>query len=171
MIRTFKTLAGAGALSCTLFLGFATPSPVGGNPVLTGHGEWEVPGATISFTVNAIELPDGSLQGHGRTSRVSEGEKGWAHFDVTDSLEFGGGLAVSGIISQVNGAPEELLGTQVILLVLDEGDDGSGADRAISAIGVPPELSLEDILFAPPPFGPPPPEFWFPLSAGNFKIH
>jgi hypothetical protein len=167
MSKLASTVSLTAALSAAVLLGAASPSPVAGHPIVTGHGQWEIPAGTVGFQISLVELPDGSLNGHGLSTLHSASGNAWFHFVVTEYQYVGDELAVAGLIVDTFNTPPNFLGSQTILLVQDNGSGGA-PDKAISASGIPPSFSLAQVLSLIPP---PPPEFWFPLAGGNFKIH
>jgi hypothetical protein len=168
MFKLAGTLALTTALSAALLIGSATSSPGGADPIFTGHGQWETP-IGVSFQVHLIELPDGSVKGKGSSSLHGANGVGWFHFDVTEYMYVGDELAVAGIVTKVFNTPPGFEGSLTVLIVQDNGSGGATPDKAISATGLPPFLTLAQILNGPNP--PPPPELWFPLAGGNFTIH
>lgn len=161
------------AVSAALLLGAAAPSAGGASPIVSGHGNWVIPGGDIvSFQVSVVELPNGAINGHGVSYRRGPNGLSWIHFEVIEYAYFGGEVAVLGVITEVFNTPATIpVGSLTALLVQDNGNGGSAPDRAVSAVGLPTFLTLAQILNTPPPLGPPPPEFWFPLAHGNFQMH
>jgi hypothetical protein len=137
----------------------------GANPIVNGHGNWETEIGTVGFQVSVVELPDGTISGRGVSTMRAENGNGWFHFDVVDAAPYGDEIAVLGLITDAVNTPPRFLGSLTVLIIKD--NEGNGSDMALSAAGLPPWLSLDDILYGP--MSPPP--FRFPLAHGNYKTH
>jgi hypothetical protein len=137
----------------------------GANPIVQGHGNWETQIGIVGFQVSVIELPDGTINGHGMSTMHAESGNGWFHFDVVDAAPYGDEIAVLGLITDAVNTPPQFLGSLTMLIIKD--NEGNGSDTALSAAGLPPWLSLDAILYGPMP----PPDFRFPLAHGNYRMH
>jgi len=169
MLKFKNKIAVSLALSAALLTAAAVATPGGSTPILNGHGQWATPIGTIGFEVSAIEMPDGSVQGEGFSTKFDETGAHWFHFEVDEYAYVGEGVIVLGTIDQVFETPPEWLGSKVALAVRDDGSGGSSQDSAISASGLPAWITLDFLLSLPP--GLPPVETWFPLQSGSFTIH
>ena len=165
MLKSIGAIALSSTLSAAVLIGAPTPSGNEGTPIVNGHGEWETGIGTVGFQVSLVELPGGSLQGHGVSYLHSESGNGWFHFEVTEYAFVGDELAVAGIITETFNTPPQFLGSLTVLIIQDNDGNGALPDKALSASGLPPSLSLDDILNGPPP------DLRFPLAHGNFQIH
>jgi hypothetical protein len=144
------------------FVGGTTYSK-GASPTVNGHGTWETQIGTVGFQVSVVELPDGTINGHGVSTMHAENGNGWFHFDVVDAAPYGDEIAVLGLITDAVNTPPNFLDSQVLLIIKD--NEGNGSDMALSAAGLPPTLELDFILeFMPIP------DFRFPLAHGNYTI-
>lgn len=161
-------IALSAALLAPVLLGASAPIPDGATPIVNGHGEWETPIGTVGFEVSVVELPDGTLNGHGLSYLHTEDGNAWFRFEVTEYMFIEGELAVAGLITETFNAPPHFLGSLTVLIIQDNGSSGASADRALSAAGGPPWLTLAQFLSISQL---PPPEFWFPVANGNFVIH
>ena len=137
----------------------------GASPIVNGHGTWETQIGTVGFQVSVVELPDGTINGHGVSTMHTESGNAWFHFDVVDATPYGDEIAVLGLITDAVNSPPQFVGSLTVLIIKD--NEGNGSDMALSGAGIPPWLSLEDILYGPNP----PPPFRFPLGIGNYKVH
>jgi hypothetical protein len=140
----------------------------GANPLVNGRGQWETNIGTVGFQVSVGERPDGTIQGRGVSTMHAVNGNGWFHFDVVDAAPYlvhGDEIAVLGLITDAVNTPPQFPGSQVVLIIRDNG--GNGSDMALSAAGLPTWLSLDDILYGP--MAPPP--FRFPVAHGNYKMH
>ena len=146
------------------FVGGTTHSK-GANPIVNGRGTWETAIGTVGFQVFVVELPDGTINGHGVSTMHAENGNGWFHFDVVDAAPYGDEIAVLGLITDAVNTPPQFLGSLTVLIIKD--NEGNGSDMALSAAGLPPWLSLDNILYGPNP----PPPFRFPLAHGNYQMH
>lgn len=160
------------ALMAGVLLGTATPNGGGASPILTGYGSWMTPAAeTISFQVSVVELSDGTVKGRGVSTKHGPSGSSAFHFEVTEYLSVGNEMYVAGIITKVKDALPGWLGQLTMLGVQDNGSGVGIADKMLSGSGLPPSLTIAQILSLPPPMGPPPPAFWPSLTNGNFTIH
>ena len=137
----------------------------GANPIVKGHGKWETEIGTVGFQVSVVELPDGTINGHGVSTMHAESGNAWFHFDVIDAAPYGDEIAVLGLITDAVNSPPQFVGSLTVLIIMD--NERNGSDTALSGAGIPPWLSLDDILYGPNP----PPPFRFPLAHGNYKMH
>ena len=137
----------------------------GANPIVQGHGSWETQIGTVGFQVSVVELPDGTITGHGVSTMHAASGNAWFHFDVVDAAPYGDEIAVLGLITDAVNSPPQFVGSLTVLIIND--DERNGSDMALSGAGLPPWLSLGDILYGPNP----PPPFRFPLAHGNYKMH
>ena len=137
----------------------------GANPVVKGHGKWEIDIGTVGFQVSVGELPDGTINGHGVSTLHTENGNAWFHFDVVDAAPYGDEIAVLGLITDAVNSPPQFVGSLTMLIIKD--NERNGTDMALSGAGIPPFLSLDDILYGPNA----PPPFRFPLAHGNYKMH
>ena len=137
----------------------------GANPIVQGHGNWETQIGTVGFQVSVVELPDGTINGHGVSTMHAESGNAWFHFDVVDAAPYGDEIAVLGLITDAVNSPPRFVGSLTVLIIKD--NDRNRSDMALSAAGLPPWLSLDDILYGPNS----PPPFRFPLDHGNYKMH
>ena len=155
------------ALSATVLLGAAAPPSSGATPIVNGSGTFLAPdGSTIGFPAHLVELPDGSLNGSGTSSRNGGvGGNSWFHFDVIDSMPSGDDLAVLGVITETKNAPFPV-GSLTALMIQDNGQGGGTPDRMLSASGLPPSVTIGQVLAMIPPSS-----NWFPVASGNFVIH
>lgn len=144
----------------------ASPSPVrSGGPVLTGSGAWETPIGTVGFQVSLTEQGNGSLCGSGRSYLLGENGFSMFRFDVCDYLYVGNEILVLGLITDTfNTPPNIAVGSLTALVVQDNGSGNGVTDMAISASGLPPFLTIEDLAATLPPFR-------FSLGSGNFTAH
>lgn len=132
------------------------------HPMVNGHGTWETQIGTVGFQVSVVELPDGTIHGHGVSTMHTENGNAWFHFEVVDAAPYGDEFAVLGLITDTFNSPPQLLGSQTMLIIQDNGSNGS--DMVLSGF-LPPWLSLDEILNGPPP------SLRFPLAHGNFTLH
>jgi hypothetical protein len=137
----------------------------GANPIVNGRGTWEIDMGTVGFQVSVVELPDGTFNGHGVSTLHTENGNAWFHFDVVEAAPFGDEIAVLGLITDAVNSPPNFVGSKTALIIMDNQRNGS--DTALSAAGLPPFLSLDNILYGPNP----PPPFRFTLTHGNYKMH
>ena len=137
----------------------------GANPIVNGRGTWETAIGTVGFQVSVVELPDGTINGHGVSTLHTENGNAWFHFDVVDAAPYGDEIAVLGLITDAVNTPPQFLGSLTMLIIKD--NEGNGPDMALSAAGLPPWLSLDAILYGPMP----PPDSRFPLAHGNYRMH
>lgn len=175
MLKLLVTIVSLAALSAAVLMGSPAPSAPDGTPVVTGQGKWLIPtGDVVGFEVSVVELPDGTLQGGGRSSKTGAAGNGWFQYDVVDYCFVGDEIFVIGIIDEVMNAPADWVGSWTVLGIQDNGSGGA-LDRSISSSGIPSFITLEQIkalLNSPPDQGgPPPADSWFPHFAGNFVIH
>jgi hypothetical protein len=137
----------------------------GASPIVQGHGNWETQIGTIGFQVSVVELPDGTIDGHGVSTMHAESGNAWFHFDVVDAAPYGDEIAVLGLITDAVNSPPQFVGSLTVLIIKD--NERNTPDMALSAAGLPPFLSLDNILYGPNP----PPPFRFPLAHGNYEMH
>ena len=168
MLKLTRSIAlSVAALSITVLLGAAAPPSSGAMPVVTGMGAFTAPdGSTISFQVHLVQLPDGSLNGSGISSRKGgPGGNSWFKFDVIDSAATGNELVVLGVITETMGAPFPV-GSLTALMIQDNGQGGGTPDKMLSGSGLPSSVTIEEVLAKIPPS-----TFWTPLASGDFVIH
>ena len=137
----------------------------GASPIVQGHGNWETQIGTIGFQVSVVELPDGTIDGHGVSTMHAESGNAWFHFDVVDAAPYGDEIAVLGLITDAVNSPPQFVGSLTVLIIKD--NESSTPGTALSAAGLPPFLSLDNILYGPNP----PPPFRFSLAHGNYEMH
>ena len=137
----------------------------GANPIVNGHGKWETEMGTVGFQVSVVELPDGTINGHGVSTMHTENGNGWFHFDVVDAAPYGDEIAVLGLITDAVNSPPQFVGSLTVLIIKD--NERNSSDMALSGSGLPPWLTLDNILYGPNP----PPPFRFTLANGNYKLH
>ena len=137
----------------------------GAKPIVNGRGTWENPIGTVGFQVSVVELPDGTFNGHGVSTLHTDNGNAWFHFDVVDAAPYGEEIAVLGLITDAVNSPPNFPGSLTVLIIKDNQRNGS--DTSLSGAGIPPFLSLDDILYGPNP----PPPFRFTLTHGNYKMH
>jgi hypothetical protein len=168
MLKLTSTLLIAAGLSAVTL--FAAPATTNGNPILTGHGNWEIPGGTVGFQVSVVELPDGSFNGHGVSTLHGATGNAWFHFEVVEAFPVGEAIGVIGIITDTHNTPPHWEGAWNALVIQDNGNGGGPDDRAFSAAGAPSSLPIEVVrAFVLGTAGPP--EDWFAVTGGNFTVH
>ena len=168
MLKLTRNIAlSAAALSVAVLLGAAAPLPSQATPVVNGMGAFVAgDGSTIAFQVHLVQLPDGSLNGSGSSSRKGgPGGNSWFQFDVIDSMPSGNDLVVLGVITETKGAPFPV-GSLTALMIQDNGQGGGTPDKMLSGSGLPSSVTIEQVLASIPPSN-----FWAPLASGNFVIH
>lgn len=137
----------------------------GATPIVNGHGNWATGMGTVGFQVSVVEFPDGTINGHGMSTMQSENGNGWVHFNVVDAAPYGDEIAVLGLITDAVNAPLQFIGSLTVLIIRDNGRNES--DMALSGAGLPPSLSLDNILYGPTP----PPSSRLAVAHGNFMVH
>jgi hypothetical protein len=135
------------------------------NPMVNGKGTWETQIGTVGFQVSVVELPDGTIHGQGVSTMHTESGNAWFHFEVLDAAPYGEEFAVLGLITDTFNSPPQFLGSLTMLIIQD--NEPNGSDMVLSGAGLPPWLTLDDILYGPNP----PPSLRFPLAHGNFTLH
>jgi hypothetical protein len=170
MLKLTSTIALSAALSAAVLLGGATPTTAGtptctDTSILTGGGSWETPIGTVGFNVSVIERIDGSFRGSGMSYLHNESGISWFHFKVTGCTFVGDEILVVGRITRTFNVPPRIaVGSLTALLVQDNGSGGAVPDMVLSASGLPPFLTIDQIAAGLPPFR-------FPLATGNFRIY
>lgn len=164
MLKLTGTIALSAALSAALLLGVATAATGKATPIVNGQGNWETTIGTVGFEVSLVELPDGSLQGRGTSYLHGEDGIGWFHFEVLDYMDLGGDILIRGVITKTFNSGNIVEGSLTALVVRDNGNGGGPPDGALSASGLPPFVTIEQIAASLPPFR-------FPLAVGDFRIH
>jgi len=134
-----------------------------------GHGAYVGGnGEAKTLTFNVVELPDGSVRGHGVLREPSTNS--FVHFEVSSFMFVGDSLGVAAEITMAVNAPPSLsVGTTIFFFV---NDNDPAADEFAFAI-VPPEFgnpTIQEIVLFFLMGNPPPPEVFTPLIAGNFWV-
>jgi hypothetical protein len=168
MLKLTRSIAlSVAALSVAVLLGAAAPPPSEATPVVNGMGAFvAADGSTIAFQVHLVQLPDGSFNGSGVSSRKGgPGGNSWFKFDVIDSMPSGSDQAVLGVITETMGAPFPV-GSLTALMIQDNGQGGGTPDKMLSGSGLPSFVTIEQVLASIPPS-----TAWAPLASGDFVIH
>ena len=159
-------LALPAALTAVMLLGAATPAPTQAQPIVTGDGEiTNTAVGPVAVELSLIHLPNGSLNGQGMTSFAATG--GWVTFDLTSYMFVDGKLCMAGSVLSGFAAPPNYFVGATVVFCLEDGGDGAGMDKMAGAAG-PPGLTIQQVIAL---VGPPPPQAYQPVVAGNFKIH
>jgi hypothetical protein len=139
----------------------ATPASAGGNPSATGGGTAEELDATSTFTFNAVQHKNGTVNGHlvyhFRAFDIS------IHMDI-DCLAVTGNRAVlSGKVTKVSGDTEPFpfiyVGQDGVFQVEDNGEGGGAPPDLFSDVNLDPGLTCNNSL----------PEPYIPIS-GNIQV-
>lgn len=134
-----------------------------------GHGEYVGGNQEVkSLTFNVVELPDGSIRGHGVLSEHSTNS--FVHFEVSSYTFVGDSLGVAAEITMAVNAPPSLPVGNTIFFFINDNDPV--ADEFAFGI-VPPEVgnpTIQEIVLFFLMGNPPPPEVFTPLIGGNFWI-
>lgn len=146
--------------------------PTRAHPIANGQGAYVdlQTGDPITFTFSVVELPNGSVQGHG--SFFNQGLPGFFLFDPGSYMFMDGSLDSLGVAGKitlaVNSPPQLAVGRTIFFFVNDNNPDTD----EIAALGLVPEdlgdLTIQEIVVLIG--GWPPPEFFAPLDAGDIRI-
>ena len=163
----------------------------------TSHGQQEQPAASKiangngvtgtpseglrTFSFSLVELPDGSLQGHGVLH--NQVPQATVRFDIPSYTVVDDVLLMAGPITQVVGdnVPPQFFVTATFFFAVRDGGNGDGAIDEISLANVAPipGLTIDEILFHLCVMNPPcnpndpvvlPPDVVLPITAGNIKV-
>ncbi len=167
------------AVSAAVLLGGAAT----GNAlkIANGNGVTGTPSEGLrTFSFSLVELPNGSLQGHGVLhDQVFDAS---AHFDITSYTVVDDILLMAGPITAVseNVPPEFFVGATFFFAVRDGGNGGQAIDEISAANSAPiPGLTIDEILFFLCVMNPDcdpndpivlPPDVVLPITAGNIKV-
>lgn len=119
----------------------------------------------VAFSV--VEMSDGSVAGHGMF--IDYIANGFIRFELSSFMFVGDSLGVAGeITAAVNAPPGLAVGMTIFFWVNDNDPD---TDEIASFGFVPPEfgnLTIQEVVAL---LGPPPPDFFTPLIAGDLKVY
>lgn len=158
-----------GCLLVAMLSSNAQADPPGGHaqPIANGQGVYVDQSLEVfSFTFSVVELPDGSVEGHG--SFFDHVARRFILFELSSFMFVDGSLGVAGEITMaVNSPPQLAVGSTIFFFVNDNNPDTD----AFAGLGlVPPEfgeLTIQEIVGL---IGPPPPDAFTPLVAGDIRI-
>ena len=167
------------AVSAAVLLGGAAQAAA--LKIANGNGVTGTPGEGLrTFSFSLVELPNGSLQGHGVIhDQVFEAS---THFDITSYTVVDDILLMAGPITAVSGnvPPNFFVGATFFFAVRDGGHGGLAIDEISLANSAPiPGLTIDEILFLLCPMNPNcnpndpivlPPDIVLPITAGNIKV-
>jgi hypothetical protein len=142
-------------------LAIAGPASAGGNPSATGGGTAEELGETSTFTFNAVQHKDGTVNGHlvyhVRAFAISV----W--MDIDCLMVTGNRAVLSGKVTKVSGDTDPFpfiyVGQDGVFQVEDNGEGG----------GVPPDLFSDVNLDTGVTCTDTPPDVYIPIS-GNIQV-
>jgi hypothetical protein len=139
-------------VSTAVLGGAATSHGQEGQPgalkIANGNGVTGTPGWDLrTFSFSLVELPDGSLQGHGVLH--DQMSMGLLHFDITSYTVVDDILLMAGPITLVNEnvPPVFFVGATFFFAVRDDGQGNLAIDEISGAMAVPfPGWTIEEIL-------------------------
>ncbi len=167
------------AVSAAVLLGGAAQAAA--LKIANGNGVTGTPSEGLrTFSFSLVELPNGSLQGHGVIhDQVFEAS---THFDITSYTVVEDILLMAGPITAVsdNVPPNFFVGATFFFAVRDGGHGGQAIDEISLANSAPiPGLTIDEILFLLCVMNPNcnpndpivlPPDIVLPITAGNIKV-
>lgn len=161
--------AACAALSVGLFLGATAPISAQASPIGSGQGAFLAQNQeTHLFAFAVVELPDGSVNGHGLVFEPST--RAFVLFRISSFMFLGETLFMAGPITQAVNAPPQFVGGATAFFAVN--DNGRSSADDIAALSVVPvqfgNLTIQQILALA---GPPPAGAFAPLLAGDVRIH
>lgn len=166
MIKSLKKLVAYATLLAVTLVGAASPSQAQAQAIGNGHGAVDAPSGPITITFSVVELPNGTINGHGILHFPDLG--GHVRFEVTSYTFVDGALLMAGPVTKAKNAPPNyFIGATQVLAVEDNGNGGPLPDKSAGVVG-PPSLTIQQIVEL---IGPPPPQAYQPLQSGNLTIH
>ena len=171
-MRALSNLVARAAIGLALFVGTTTLVSAQATPIANGGGSLLTPDGRVQhFAFHVVELPDGSVRGHG--VRVEPASNAIVIFEVTSFMFVGNVLAMAGPVTMTRNAPPQfVIGGTVFFGLTDEGYGSAPADASTGLTPLPPflgNLTIQQII-AMIGSGPPP-EALSPLFAGNIRFH
>jgi hypothetical protein len=140
-------------------------------PIANGHGKYvDQTLEVFAFTFSVVELPDGSVEGHG--AFFDHIARRFILFELSSfmfvEVEEDCALGVAGEITMAFNSPPQLaVGSTIFFFVIDndpDTDDFAGLGLVPPDLG---ELTIQEIVGA---IGPPPSAAFMPLVAGNIRV-
>jgi len=168
MFALESRIALSAALTAVALLTAAAPSQAQATPIVTGEVEVTSPViGPVGLGLSLVQLPSGQLDGQGSLELLALG--GRVDFEVTSYMFLGDMVCLAGpVTAAVNAPPAYSLGATVVFCIEDNGDGGSSAPDTVAGTVGPPGLTIQQIIAL---IGPPPPQAFQPIAAGNFRIH
>ncbi|MHC4140651.1 MAG: hypothetical protein ACYSUF_01815 [Planctomycetota bacterium] len=150
--------------------------------IANGNGVTGTPSEGLrTFSFSLVELPNGSLQGHGVLH--NQVPQAGVHFDITSYTVADDVLLMAGPITDIAGdsvPPQFFVGATFFFAVRDGGDGGQAIDEISLANAAPiPGLTIDEILFLICVMDPGcdpndpiviPPGILLPITAGHIKV-
>ena len=167
MLNLIRRFATATVLTSATLFAVAAPGQAQIKPIGSGYGVVEAPMGTRVVLYSLLELSDGSLSGHGL--QYSPADNAWVYFNITSYMFVGDALLMAGPVTKsINSLPGYDVGNTAVLAVHDKGNwfGQPAPDDAAATVG-PPNLTIQQIVAI---IGPPPPQAYVPIKAGNLKI-
>ena len=132
---------------------FAVAAQAGGNPKATGGGTTVELGQKSTFTLNAVQKPDGSVSGHMLYN--FRGGDDVIHMDIDCLNIIGTSAKLSGVVTSVQGNPPSyvFVGQHAVFTVTDNGQGGQAPPDLISDVILFPTASCT-AAFTPIPYLP-----------------
>ncbi|HEX5052248.1 MAG TPA: hypothetical protein VFZ65_10780 [Planctomycetota bacterium] len=155
------------ALSAACLLGIAAPNHAQTTPIGAGAGAFVAANqATHVFVFSIVERADGTVRG--RVLVLEPATHGFVSVELSSYMYVGTTLAAAGTITAaLNAPPQYPVGGTAFFAV----NDNTGAPDGFAGLGaVPPQfgsLTVQQIINL---IGPPPPQAFAPLLAGNVWI-